>query len=593
MISVGKIELLTQNVVNQIAAGEVVERPASVVKELIENAIDAGATQITIEIKEAGLKEIKVIDNGMGMTPQDAELATARHATSKIRQTDDLKKVVTLGFRGEALAAISAVSRFTLLTKTPDAVAGTRVFVEGGDVKEVVPVGCPRGTQVVVEDLFFNSQPRRKFLKSPRSESGAIADVVTRFALGYPKIAFRYYSGKRLNLSTPGQGDLLEIASILYGKESKGHFLQVSHSEEGIEIQGLVSDPGFTRASRYYQSFFVNKRLIRNYLLSRTLENAYQGLITSGHFPCAILFLSIDPHSTDVNVHPTKSDIRFSDPQLVARVVYRGVRNALAHFLQQYRMPDYLLNSQEQVSQQKDAPQFRESVLKFKATQPSATTFLNEKPFSQRQEFQTQEDIMQPQPENKQPFFQEMHLLGQVQGTYIIAEYGEAVYIIDQHAAHERIRYEEILDNIKQKKYFSQKIFNETIELTPEEDILYSENREFFEKIGYMLKKQENKKYLLISVPWGQHTNPKQVFQELLDLVRKAKTETKTVDIDEKTAVLLACKSALKAGDSLTNEEMIRLLAQLDATVYPDRCPHGRPTYVKLTKRDLARWFHR
>jgi DNA mismatch repair protein MutL len=301
---VGKIELLAQDVVNQIAAGEVVERPASVVKELIENAIDAGATQITVEIKEAGLKEIKVIDNGVGMTAQDAEVAIARHATSKIRQTDDLNQVATLGFRGEALAAISAVSRFTLLTKTADDVAGTRVIVEGGQIKEVSPVGCPRGTQILVEDLFFNSQPRRKFLKSPRSESGAIADVVTRFALGYPKVAFRYYSGKRLNLSTPGQDDLLEIASIIYGKESRGQFLQISHAEDGIEVQGIISDPGFTRASRYYQSFFVNRRLIRNYLLSRALENAYQGLVTSGHYPCAIIFLTIDPRSTDVNDRP-------------------------------------------------------------------------------------------------------------------------------------------------------------------------------------------------------------------------------------------------------------------------------------------------
>ena len=576
----GKIELLAQDVVNQIAAGEVVERPASVVKELIENAIDAGATQITVEIKEAGLKEIKVIDNGVGMTAQDAEVAIARHATSKIRQTDDLNQVATLGFRGEALAAISAVSRFTLLTKTADDVAGTRVIVEGGQIKEVSPVGCPRGTQILVEDLFFNSQPRRKFLKSPRSESGAIADVVTRFALGYPKVAFRYYSGKRLNLSTPGQDDLLEIASIIYGKESRGQFLQISHAEDGIEVQGIISDPGFTRASRYYQSFFVNRRLIRNYLLSRALENAYQGLVTSGHYPCAIIFLTIDPRSTDVNVHPTKSDIRFSDSQLVARILYHGIRDRLADYLQQQRIPEIFLSAQAEPPQQEEHPRLQERALFFQPVKPPVKSVLPEQPFSESLP-------------DKQAFFQEMRLLGQVQGTYIIAEYGEAVFIIDQHAAHERIRYEEITANIKQKKSFSQKIYPEIIQLTPEEDILYTENSELFRKIGYLLEKQENNRYLLISVPWGQHTNPKDVFKELLDLVRQAKTEAKPLDINEKAAVMLACKSALKAGDPLTAQEMSRLLVQLDATAHPDRCPHGRPTYIKITGRDLARWFHR
>jgi DNA mismatch repair protein MutL len=589
---VGKVELLAQDVVNQIAAGEVVERPASVVKELIENAIDAGATQITVEIKEAGLKEIKVIDNGVGMTAQDAEVAIARHATSKIRQTDDLNQVATLGFRGEALAAISAVSRFTLLTKTADDVAGTRVVVEGGQITEVAPAGCPRGTQVIVEDLFYNSQPRRKFLKSPRSESGAIADVVTRFALGYPKVAFRYYSGKRLSLSTPGQDDLLEIASIIYGKESRGQFLEVSHAEDGIEVQGIISDPGFTRASRYYQSFFVNRRLIRNYLLSRTLENAYQGLVTSGHYPCAIIFLTIDPRSTDVNVHPTKSDIRFSDPQLVARILYHGIRDRLADYLQQQRIPEIFLSAQAEPPQQEEHPRLQERALFFQPVKPPVKSVLPEQPFSERGERREMIAKRQSLPD-KQAFFQEMRLLGQVQGTYIIAEYGEAVFIIDQHAAHERIRYEEIIANIKQKKSFSQKIYPEIIQLTPEEDILYTENSELFGKIGYLLEKQENNRYLLISVPWGQHTNPKDLFKELLDLVRQARTEAKPLDINEKAAVMLACKSALKAGDPLTDQEMSRLLVQLDATVHPDRCPHGRPTYIKLTGRDLARWFHR
>lgn len=583
----GKIELLNQDVVNQIAAGEVVERPASVVKELIENAVDACATQITVEIKEAGLKEIKVIDNGAGIASQDAEVAIARHATSKIRQADDLNRVATLGFRGEALAAISAVSRFTLLTKTADAVAGTRVVVEGGQITEIAPMGCPRGTQVIVEDLFFNSRPRRKFLKSPRSESGAIADVVTRFALGYPGISFRCYSGKRLNLATPGQGNLLDIATIFYGKESKGQFITISHSEEGIGIDGLISDPGFTRASRYNQSFFVNRRLIRNYLLSRTLDNACQGLVISGHYPCAIIFLTIDPRSIDVNVHPTKSDIRFSDPQLVARVLYHGIRDALADHLQQQRPPDFFLRVRDQASKQEEQLWLQERGLPFRTVNPSVQAIKHI--FSGSREVLEERQSLSA----VQPFFQEMRLLGQVQGTYIVAECRESVYIIDQHAAHERIIYEEIIENIKQRKCFSQKVCPEIIQLTPEEDLLYTENSKYFEEIGYELQKQENNKYLLISVPWGQHTNSISVFQGLLDLVRQSKTEEKPLPIDQQAAAILACKRAIKAGDHLTDEEMSRLLVQLEATAHPDRCPHGRPTYAKITARDLAKWFDR
>jgi DNA mismatch repair protein MutL len=594
----GKIELLEQDVVNQIAAGEVVERPASVVKELIENAIDAAATRITIEIKKAGLKEIKIIDNGIGMSAEDAQAAIARHATSKIRQTDDLNRVTTLGFRGEALAAISAVSRFTLITKTPDAVAGTRLVVEGGEIKEVVPVGCPQGTQIIVEDLFFNSLPRRKFLKSDRSESGAIADVITRYALGYPEIAFHYTSGKRQNLVTSGNDDLLEIASIIYGKESRGRFIQVSHAEEGIEIKGLISDPGFTRASRYYQSFFVNKRWIRNYMLSRTLENAYQGLITSGHYPCVVIFLNIDARSIDVNVHPTKSDIRFSDAQLVARVFYHGLRNALTEYLQQQRRPDLFFQDVQDVrdvqeaerpSKQEDIPQHQERALFTQQTQHYRPALVREDFFERLHQNKNRDEELPA----KHAFFQEMRLLGQVQGTYIIAEYGEAVYIIDQHAAHECVRYEEIMEDFKQRKILSQKICPEPIQLTLEEAVLYDENDEFFTQIGYTLQKQENNRCLLMSVPWGQHTNPEHLFKELLDLVRQAKEEVKAVDLFQKAVAMMACKSALKAGDSLTDEEMKQLFVQLDATAHPDRCPHGRPTYVKITKKDLTKWFYR
>ncbi len=580
----GKIAVLDQNVINQIAAGEVVERPASVVKELVENALDAGATRITVEIKEAGLKEIKVIDNGIGMNPDDAQIAIARHATSKIRKADDLSLVNTLGFRGEALAAISSVSRFTLMTRPPEAVAGTKVTVEGGEVREVSPVGCPRGTQVIVNDLFFNSQPRRKFLKSPRSEASAVADILTRFALGYPEVSFNYYSGKRLCLATYGQGEILDAATIVYGKESRGRFLQVSFNEDGVKIKGVVSDPEFTRSSRHYQSFFVNNRLIRNYMLSRTLENAYQGIVVNGHYPSAVLFVDIDPSMLDVNVHPTKSDIRFSDPQLVARVLYRAVSAVLAAYLQKQR--GIQVRVDETTSHEKD----NRGAQKTNHTPPLPLRPAPVIKQSPAENWRVKENKISV----GQPFFQEMSLIGQFLDTYIIAEHGNDLYIIDQHAAHERICYEKILEKWQQKKRVCQKICPQRIQLTPEEEHLYLENREFFQNIGYTLERKTDNIFFLITVPGEQHTNTKEFFKEHLDLVRQANSEMKTAsNLNEAAAKMYACKSAIKAGDRLNHEEMRHLLLQMDAAKQPERCPHGRPTYIKITGADLVRWFHR
>ena len=587
----GKIVLLDQNVINQIAAGEVVERPASVVKELVENSIDAGASRITVEIKESGLKEIKVIDNGSGMTPDDAKMAVARHATSKIRIADDLNMVNTLGFRGEALAAISSVSRFTLLTRPPEAVAGTKVVVEGGKLKDISPVGCPYGTQIIVEDLFFNSQPRRKFLKSPRSEAAAVADVITRFALGYPDISFNYYSGKRLCLATYGQGDIMDVATIIYGKDSRARFLAVSYQEDGIKIEGIVSDPGYTRSSRFCQSFFVNKRLVRNFLLSHTLENAYQGMITSGRYPTAVIFIEIEPSMIDVNVHPTKSDIRFSDSQTVARVLYRGVNSALATFLQQQR--GFQVKAGQSGPHQETAAQNSGEKVNYR-TEPLPISMIPVFNRAFPEDLQVRDDIVKDRPLSKNSFFQEMQLIGQVLGTYIIAEREGNLFIIDQHAAHERVLYEKIKLKWQNKKMFSQKICPHRILLTPEEEQLYLENREFFQNVGYTLERETANRYFVITVPDEPHTNIDQFFREHHDLVRQAKEKGDTVfNIKEAAAKMYACKGAIKAGDRLTQAEMHQLLVQLDATDHPDHCPHGRPTYIKITDSDLSRWFHR
>jgi len=571
----GRIALLDQEVINQIAAGEVVERPASVVKELLENAIDAGATQVTVEIKDAGLKEIKVIDNGSGMTREDAILAIERHATSKITTMGDLNCIETLGFRGEALPAIASVSRFTLITRTPGEVSGTKLTVVGGKIQTVSPVGCPPGTQVTVQDLFFNTPPRRKFLKSPRTEAGIISDLIGRFALGYPEISFRYYSGKRLCFTTNGQGNPLEVIGILYGNEAMRQFVEIFHQDEGIRLHGFVSRPEYTRTSRYYQSFFVNRRLVHNTFLNHALENAFWGFITKGHFPLAVLYLRVDPSTIDVNVHPTKREVRFGDSNLVAGIIQHGVRNALAG--QQF--PSFAAMPETPSS----SPVYQEK-----------PTYFPRKFHEQRLPFNLNIEAFPVQGQTPVEF-QSLNVIGQVQGTYIVAEREGDVYFIDQHAAHERIRYEAITEQFKAKEFFLQRLGAALeIKLTPDQRELYEEHRQIIDGLGYTLKEGQNDMFSLVTVPADLRDDPEQCFLEILDLLR----ETADVKKDRGTfydrlATLVACKTAIKAGDRLSLEEMQKLLEQLDTTAQSGNCPHGRPTYFKLTSSELAKRFYR
>lgn len=572
-----RIALLDQEVVNQIAAGEVVERPASVVKELLENAIDAGAGQITVEIKNAGLQEIKVIDNGTGMTGEEACLALKRHATSKINEISDLYSVETLGFRGEALTAITAVSRCTIITRTPDQVSGTRIVVEGGALKTVEPVGCPSGTQIIVQDLFFNTLPRRKFLKSARTEAGTISDLVSRFALGYPELSFRYYSGKRLIYATNGQGDPREVFGILYGQEAARHFLKVSCEEEGIKLEGYVSRPELTRSTRYYQSFFVNRRLVYNTHLNRALENAYWGLITKGHFPLSVIYLSLDPAGTDVNVHPTKRDIRFGNPALITRVVQQGIRSALIS--RQFRAFAPFSTTPGHVTEIKEQPKEQSA-----GVQP---VFHDRRiPFTVHEKETSYQDADSLR-------FQDLRVIGQAQATYIIAERGEEVFFIDQHAAHERVRYETIKDQRHRKALILQKtVVGLEFRLTPEERGLYEEHKQIIAGLGYTLKEVKDNAFYLLTVPSELREDPKQFFFTILDLLREA-GQPESLDVAESAITLFACKSSIKAGDVLNMEEMRQLLVRLDATQQPDHCPHGRPTYLKITNPEFAKRFNR
>lgn len=612
----GRVVLLEQDVVDQIAAGEVVERPASVVKELVENAIDAGATQITVEIKEAGLQEIRVVDNGCGMSEEDAHLAIERYATSKIHGLEDLERIATLGFRGEALPSIAAVSRFTLVTRPVEELSGTRLEVEGGKLLSAGPIGAPPGTQVTVKDLFFNTPPRRKFLKSTRTEAGAVSDLLSRFALGYPDIAFKFYSGKRLYLATSGRGSLLEAARAVYGSEAARNLLEVSWAEEGIIMQGLVSCPGYTRANRSFQSFFVNRRLVFNTFLNHALENAYWGFITRGHYPLAVIHLELDPGCTDVNVHPTKREVRFSNPALVGRVIQQGVRRlltgqqleALAIKDQIYAAatpagfeaerttgrPGAFLELKAAPNRENCCQQEQQAVVR-EPLQETWLPIVQEPPANPEQEFR--QDRAADADTGTPGWFSTLQVVGQVQGTYILAEKGEEVYFIDQHAAHERIRYEELKRQLSRGRVARQPLgIYLAVDLNPAEWETYVENREMVQTLGYTLEEGREGELFLKEVPSGlrQGQDPVQSFREVLDLLEEAEQYREDHQAyQEQVAALYACKSSVKAGDRLSRQEMEELLSRLDRTSQPGNCPHGRPTYFKMTGRELARRFLR
>jgi len=607
VIKVGKVALLDSAVINQIAAGEVVERPASVVKELIENAIDAQATQITVVIGDAGLKEIKVLDNGTGMSEDDARLALASHATSKIREISDLEGIDTLGFRGEALPSIASVSHLTLITRPNESVAGTRLMIKAGELESIAPAGCPVGTQVVVEDLFFNAQPRRKFLKSARTESGVVSDLVSRYALGYPEIAFRYYNGKRLCLGTSGRGNLLEAANLIYGQEITHELLSIAYQDGDISVDGLISKPGCTRASRYYQSFFVNRRLIKNISMTHCLDNAYWGYVTKGQFPLAVINIVMDPADTDVNAHPTKSDIRFHDLNQVLRVTHHSIRSTLDSL---HIQPEHgesvipsMVSGQGSVSERRNLYNGHTPTADFHNVMlnrvRAGQNGISDRPGagdSTGSPGSSVATIKEPDSALANGcFFQNLRLIGQVLYTYIVAEGKSGVYFIDQHAAHERVNYEATSERLLNKQMPRQQVLS-TIEihLTPEEANLCEDYQTALHDLGFVLQDGGEGNWQLVSVPQEMSGDPEQLLREVIDILRAGRDQNQQQhDLYDRLATVYACKSAIKAGDRLRPEEMHHLMVQLDATKHPGNCPHGRPTFFQITESELVKRFFR
>jgi len=565
----GKIIILPEGTIRKIAAGEVVERPASVVKELVENSIDALSSRIEIEIQEGGKKFIRVSDNGTGMSREDAELCLERHSTSKIKSLEDIYNTGSLGFRGEALPSIASVSIFELTTKARGASEGTRIKVDGGKDKKVESFGCAEGTAVIVKRLFHNVPARKKYLRASSTEASHIIDLISKLTLAYPEISFRLiHDGKEI-ISSPGLGEYDDSVASIYGSEVKQNLIKIKRDFDYLKITGYISKPNLTRIGRRDQSFFVNRRYVRNFLLSRSLEEAYRSLIPKDRSPIAIIFIEIDAKEIDVNVHPAKREIRFLKTNKVLDVVTYAVRSALGG-----KGVEAPLKSSVDYSDIEYVPQkkIRE-----------ATEILVSELAEQVQEKTLEVDT---EKEGK------LNPLAQILNTYIVAQNASKLVLIDQHAAHERI----LFDKMKSKDFLRSQnlLIPETIELKPHELEMLEGYLEVFSQFGFDIEPFGRDSFLIRAVPHiVSSSNPKELFlgivSELLSFGKSSQIEK----LKDKMRALLACHGAVKAGDPLSMEEAKKLLLQLEQTENPSTCPHGRPTMVEISKDELERMFKR
>ena len=553
------IRVLPTEIVSKIAAGEVIERPASVVKELIENSLDAGATQITIEAQDGGVEMMKVSDNGAGIASSELELAFHRHATSKIGNLEDLEEISSLGFRGEALPSIAAVADVEILTKPASDSVGSYMHLTKGGVVRKENRARPQGTTVTIHRLFRYVPARLKFLKSQNTENGHIAHLVSQYALAFPDVRFGLILDRRQSLRTTGNGDLRDVVNKLYGPEVAQRMLEVEQKEDHAGVTGLTSPPALTRSNRNYLSFFVNRRWVHSPLLARATQDAYHGLLMDGQHPLAVLNISLPAQELDVNVHPTKAQIKFRCEQIVFRSVQKAIEQVLD------RTP---IASSRSVPFSSSSQQWQ---------RPRMITD-NEPTF-----------IISQLPTLELPV---LRILGQLANTYIVAEGPDGLYLIDHHAAHERILHDRILAQWSQKEVEVQGLLEPiTIEFSPREEETLRDGGQFLAELGFAIEPFGNRSYLIRTIPaLMAGSNIIEIVTGLIGTLANREGPTR---MEEKIAESLACHGAIRAGQQLSNEEMRELVKQLEQTKQPRTCPHGRPTMIHLSARQLEKEFGR
>ncbi|MBE7052822.1 MAG: DNA mismatch repair endonuclease MutL [Ruminococcaceae bacterium] len=642
-----KINVLDISVANMIAAGEVVERPSSVVKELVENSIDAGAKNITVEIKNGGMSYIRVTDDGCGIEKDDVKTAFLPHATSKIKTSDDLSRIYTLGFRGEALSSIASVAKVEIYTKTKDSLAGRRLLIEGGKVLEEEDAGCAVGTTIIVRNLFYNTPARQKFLKKDATEASYVSDVINKIILGNPSVSIKYI-GTSNKISSLGDGDLKNAIYAVYGKDYLKHLLPVDFSDENIEVTGFIGNSSLAKKNRNYQVFFLNGRNIQSKTMSVALSEAFKNTLMTGQFPFAVLFVKVNSTFVDVNVHPTKMEVRFSDDKKVFDALYWAAKNALN---EKKHIPEMKIEKpkivfenrvknvkQTEINFLKDAfiksPKADEAPKKMtisdiipkkesKYISDAVDTFKKEYKEQSQKEIIKEEAGVKPKIEEKtvepikeivleektvettaykneepakkvyQPNI-DYKIAGQIFSTYIIVEMGDEMHIIDQHAAHERLYFEQFLKDLNENKVYSQPmLIPVTVDLTPIEFDLVMQNVEFFSKVGFELEEFGANVIIIRSVPETLvDASISDIFHDVLKILSENNGKLHT-DAELEMLHTMACKRAIKGNHVLSKQEMEKLVSDVFSLENINTCPHGRPIEIKMTKKELEKNFKR
>lgn len=608
------IAILNQETIDKIAAGEVVERPCSVVKELVENAIDAGSTAITVEIKEGGISFIRITDNGCGIERDQVAVAFYRHSTSKIRSAEDLLTVKSLGFRGEALSSISAVARVELITKTYDELTGTRYVIEGSKELSNEEIGAPDGTTFIVKDLFYNVPARRKFLKTAQTESSYISDMVEKLALSHPDISFKFINNNQTKLHTSGNGNRKDIIYHIFGREISSSLLEVKHECEYFKVEGFIGKPVITRGNRNYENYFINGRYVKSNILSRAIEEAYKSFLMQHQYPFTVLYFTFFSE-LDVNVHPTKMELRFDNNNEIYVELCDTIYAILSHkemipevpvdstpapkkIVHEYKEPIPEPFEKRRINEVRAAESrsvYGQSVTSA-ATEPAAkapetsTAYEPAQVVTGTQQTLGDYDKVFLTESSKKQF----SIIGQLFKTYWLIEFEDKLYIIDQHAAHEKVLYEKTMARLANKDFTSQRISPPIVmTLDARECEMLEKYRPQIEQFGYEVEHFGGKEYMISAIPDNLfHIDMKDLFIEMLDDFSNS-TGRQTPDIITEKVASMSCKAAVKGNDKLTLPEINKLIDELLSLDNPYNCPHGRPTIISMSKYEIEKKFKR
>jgi DNA mismatch repair protein MutL len=650
------IHLLDESTINQIAAGEVVERPSAVVKELIENALDAGATAITAEIKEGGLSLIRITDNGAGIAKDDIPLAFMRHATSKIKTAEDLFHVLSLGFRGEALSSIAAVSQVELITKETSSLNGYRYIIEGGEEKSMEEIGCPSGTTIIIRNLFYNTPARRKFLKTAPTEASYVNDLVERLMVSHPEVSFRFIINNKVKLQSSGNNNIKDILYHIYGRDISKELLSIDYSSDDVKIRGYIGKPTINRGNRNFENYFINGRYIKNSIITKAIEDAYKPFMMQHKYPFTSLYYEITPSLLDVNVHPQKLELKLTNGDDIYDITYNLIRDILSG---KELIPKVSLSKENkkdankiEYSRKLPEPFEKNRMNQLKALETMAQTLSAEQNIEKQSTFTNdtnqvnsrpihdsliketnsysskddsllqssmkadesssfmhnkavtameQMDLFTDRETEVTPFISEQALanyriIGQVFSTYWLVEYQKELYIIDQHAAHEKVLYERIMTAAKENKHSSQMLMPPIVlTLSLREQQVIKENEEILRRIGYEIEHFGGNEFSIRAVPADLYNlSDKNLFLEFIDeLTEEVGTRKPNPESIMGKTASMACKAAVKANHAFSVDEASSLIKELLSLENPYHCPHGRPVIISMSQYELEKKFKR